>query len=73
MLSLDHVHFTNTMAFTRLLLALLNIRSISCRSVYIGVGGEGAPLDLVKRRLLDQARLTELTVCSIHSSLVLSR
>ena len=72
-LSLHHVYFANTMAFTRLLLALQNIRCISCHSVYIGAGGEGGPLDLVKRRLLDQMGLTELIVCSIHSSSVLSR
>ena len=61
-LSLDGVYFGNSMALVRILSAFPNIRLLFCRSMDVRSKGADGPLEIIKERLVSQARVTELSV-----------
>ena len=64
-LRLDSVSFPTSLAFAQVLLAFANITHLVCLSVIIETAGGGSPLEIVRRRLLEQMRLKTLIV-SVH-------
>ncbi len=68
-LHLSALHFATYQQFSRALLAFTNIAHLTCTDVLIEEEGNGAPLDVIKRRLSAKLRLRALTV-SLSSSVL---